>query len=301
MTILVTGGSGFLGRRVVRILLERGDSVFVPSRVQYDLRFSEQVERLFNDAHPTAVLHLAAHVGGIGANAAQPGAFLYDNALMGLHVLDMARVWRVKKFLAVGTVCSYPKHTSAPFHEDNLWNGYPEETNAPYGIAKRMLLTAGQAYRAQYGLNAICVIPTNLYGPGDNADLRTSHVIPALIRKCQSAVRNGETTVTVWGSGQATRDFLYVDDAAQAIVRALDLYADAEPINLGTGVETSIADLVRLIADLTGFAGKLVFDASRPDGQPRRVLDTSRAESLLGWRATTTLRDGLARCIEVMA
>jgi len=296
--IVVTGGAGFLGQHVVRTLQERGcTEIVVPRRSQYDLTREANIERLYADAQPQVVIHLAAVVGGIGANRANPGRFLYDNLIMGTVLMEYARQAGVEKFVGIGTICSYPKFTPVPFREEHLWNGYPEETNAPYGLAKKMLLVQGQAYREQYGFNAIHLLPVNLYGPGDNVDLESSHVIPALIRKCLEAVERGEPEIVCWGDGTPTREFLYVADCAEAIVLAAECYNGAEPVNIGTGFEISIKDLVELIAELTGFQGQIVWDTSKPNGQPRRCLDTSRAEELFGFRAKTTFREGLRRTI----
>lgn len=296
--ILLTGGSGFLGR-YVHEALERHDpeSVFVPRSAHHDLRSLPVVERLFGEVEPEVVIHLAATVGGIGANRQNPGSFFYDNAVMGIQLMEQARLAGVDKFVAVGTVCSYPKHTPIPFHESDLWNGYPEETNAPYGLAKKMLLVQGQAYRQQYGFNAIHLLPVNLYGPGDNFHPNSSHVIPALIRKAVIARDAGDDHIPVWGTGSATREFLFVRDAAEGIARAAAGYDGDEPINIGADSEISIRDLAELICRLCGFSGRLEWDASKPDGQPRRRVDASRARELLGFEATTSLDDGLAETI----
>jgi GDP-L-fucose synthase len=294
MNILVTGGAGFLGSHLVERLVADGETVVVPRRAEYDLTRSDDVARLFIDAEPELVFHLAAEVGGIGANRANPGRYWYANVVMGANVLEQARLYGVSKLVIVGTVCAYPKHTPVPFREDDLWNGYPEETNAPYGVAKKSVLVGAQAYREQYDLSSIFLLPANLYGPRDNFDLATSHVIPALIRKMVDA----EDEVVLWGDGSPTREFLYVEDCAEGLLRAAELYDEPEPVNLGTGVETSIRELATLIADLTGFAGRLRWDTSMPNGQPRRALDASRAEQLFGFRAETPLREGLLETIE---
>jgi GDP-L-fucose synthase len=296
--VMVTGGAGFLGRRVVARLAEAGwREVFVPRRVDYDLTQLPAIQRALQDGRPEVIVHLAAVVGGIGANRAQPGRFFYENLVMGVQLMEQARLAGVRKFVGVGTVCAYPEHTPVPFREDDLWNGYPEPTNAPYGLAKKMLLVQGQAYRQQYGFDAIHLLPANLYGPGDNLDPASSHVIPALIRKCLEARERGEPAVAVWGDGSASREFLYVDDAAEGIVLATAHYDDPEPVNLGSGREITIRDLAGLIARLTGFRGELVFDPGMPNGQPRRSLDTSRAERAFGFRARTSFEDGLRQTI----
>jgi GDP-L-fucose synthase len=296
--IMVTGGSGFVGRRVIARLNERGcRGVFVPRSAQYDLVQAEGVRRALADSRPEILIHMAAVVGGIGANMANPGRFFYDNLMMGAQLMEEARQAGVEKFVAVGTICSYPKFTPIPFREENLWDGYPEETNAPYGLAKKMLLVQAQAYRAQYSFNAIYLLPTNLYGPEDNFNPATSHVIPALIRKCVEARDRGDDKITVWGDGTASREFLYVDDAAEGIVLAAERYDGAEPVNLGSGQEITIRELVRLIAEQTGFRGRIEFDASMPNGQLRRCLDTSRAERAFGFRAQTAFADGLRRTV----
>ncbi|MCX5796578.1 MAG: GDP-L-fucose synthase [Elusimicrobia bacterium] len=295
--VLVTGGAGFLGRQVVERLATLGAEVFVPRSREYDLRLPDVVQRVFRDFPCQTVFHLAARVGGIGANRANPGSFFYDNLMMGALLMEAARRVGVDKFVQVGTVCAYPKFTPVPFREANLWDGYPEETNAPYGIAKKALLVQAQAYRSQYGFNAIYLLPVNLYGPHDNSDLESSHVIPALIRKCLEAKAAGRPTVTLWGSGKATREFLYVGDAAEALVLAGEFYDCGEPVNLGSGSEISIKELANLIKRVVGFEGEFVWDASKPDGQPRRCLDTSRAREAFGWTAQTSLEDGLSRTI----
>jgi GDP-L-fucose synthase len=292
--VVVTGGSGFLGRRVVAALEARGcRSVTVPRSSEFDLRERSAVQRLYRDAKPDLVIHLAAIVGGIGANRANPGRFFYDNAIMGIESLEQARLAGVAKYVGVGTICSYPKFTPVPFHEDDLWNGYPEETNAPYGLAKKMLLVQSQAYRAQYGYDAIHLLPVNLYGPGDSFDPERSHVIPALIVKMTDALDRGAGEVVLWGDGTPTREFLFVDDAAEAIVLASERYDGAEPVNIGSGAEISIADLARAVAGAVGFGGAITWDTTKPNGQPRRSLDTSRAEQYFGFRARTPFADGL--------
>jgi GDP-L-fucose synthase len=296
---MVTGGAGFLGRRVVGRLRQQGwTDVVVPRRRDYDLTREADVERLFSAVQPRVVIHLAAIVGGIGANRANPGRFAYENLMMGAMTLEYARRAGVEKYVGVGTICSYPKSTPVPFREEHLWDGYPEETNAPYGLAKKMLLMQGQAYRQQYGLNVIHLLPVNLYGPGDNNDPESSHVIPALIRKCDEAIRRGDPEIVCWGDGTPTREFLYVDDCAEAIALATDRYDGAEPVNIGTGLEISIKELVDRISTLMGFQGQIVWDATKPNGQPRRCLDTSRADRWFGFRATTTLDEGLRKTIE---
>jgi len=297
--VVVTGGAGFLGSFVVEKLRERGaEFVFVPRRQEYDLREAAAIRRLYEQTRPDVIIHLAAVVGGIGANRRHPGRFFYDNAIMGIQLIELARQFGVGKFVCVGTVCSYPKFTPVPFRETDLWNGYPEETNAPYGLAKKMLLVQLQAYRQEYGFPGIYLIPTNLYGPRDHFDLENSHVIPALIRKCIEAQERGDPKIVVWGTGQATREFLYVEDAAEAIVLAAERYDGPEPINIGSGEEISIRDLVDLIRELTGYTGDVEWDTSKPDGQPRRRIDTTRAREWLGWEARTSLREGLRQTIE---
>jgi GDP-L-fucose synthase len=292
--LLLTGGTGFLGVRVSERLEAAGaQDVFVPRRRDYDLTQPDAVAQAYADARPDTVIHLAAEVGGIGANRENPGRFFYANMAMGLHMVEEARRRGVDKFLQVGTVCSYPKHTPVPFSEDELWNGYPEETNAPYGIAKKALLVMLQGYREQYGLNGVYLMPVNLYGPGDNFNLQSSHVIPALIRKCEDARLSGAGHVHCWGTGSASREFLYVEDCAQAIVAAVERYDGPEPVNVGSSSEITIRELTQLIARLTGFEGGLAWDPSMPDGQPRRALDTSRARELFGFTASTSLEDGL--------
>ncbi|HLW59207.1 MAG TPA: GDP-L-fucose synthase [bacterium] len=297
--VVVTGGGGFLGSYVVEKLRERGAAqVIVPRRSEYDLRDAGDVVRMLRETRPNMVIHLAAHVGGIGANRARPAEFFYDNLMMGVQLLDASWKAGVNKFVAIGTVCSYPKFTPVPFQEKDFWNGYPEETNAPYGIAKKMLGVQSQAYRQQYGFNSIFLIPVNLYGPRDDFDLETSHVIPALIRKCLDAKANGDAHITVWGTGEATREFLYVADAAEGIVVAAERYDSSAPVNLGSGMEIRIRDLVAIIVRLTGFEGEVVWDATKPDGQPRRALNISEAKRLLGFSANTLFEEGLRRTID---
>jgi GDP-L-fucose synthase len=296
--IMVTGGGGFLGRQVVDRLEESGSAVFVPRSAQYDLRDRAAIDACLADGRPEIVVHLAAVVGGIGANRENPGRFFYENAIMGIQLMEAARLTGVQKFVQIGTVCSYPKFTPVPFHEEDLWNGYPEETNAPYGLAKKMLLVQAQAYRQQYGFNAIYLIPVNLYGPADNFDPASSHVIPALIKKCVDAREAGADHIDAWGTGSASREFLYVDDAAEGIVLGTERYDGADPVNLGVGHEITIRDLTELVARLTRFEGEIRWDPSKPDGQPRRALDTSRAREAFGFVATTTFEDGLRNTIE---
>lgn len=327
--ITVTGGAGFLGNFVVKKLKERGcKDIFVPRSKEYDLVENEACKRLYQDARPDIVIHLAAKVGGIGANRSNPGKYFYDNLMMGVQMIEAGRQAGIEKFVAIGTICAYPKFTPVPFKEEDLWNGYPEETNAPYGLAKKMLLVQAQAYRQQYGFNAIYLLPVNLYGPGDNFDLESSHVIPAVIRKCMEA-KNAEAkvkveisqsqsifsqpqpqpkpqpifskprpSITVWGTGKPTREFLYVEDAAEGIVLAAERYNSPDPVNLGSGYEISTKDLVELIASLTGFKGDIIWDTTKPDGQPRRKLDISRAEKEFGFKAEILLEEGLKRTIQ---
>jgi GDP-L-fucose synthase len=296
---VVTGGAGFLGSFVVEKLKERGcRHVSVPRSKDFDLRDRDAIVRLFRETKPEIVLHLAAVVGGIGANRANPGRFFYDNAIMGIQLMDHARQFQVEKFVALGTVCSYPKFTNVPFREDDLWNGYPEETNAPYGLAKKMLLVQAQAYRAQYDFNAIFLLPVNLYGPRDNFDLETSHVIPALIRKCVEAKVNRRGEIVLWGDGSASREFLYVEDAAEGILLAAERYNGSEPVNLGTGEEITIRNLAFLIAEEVGFSGRIIWDVTQPNGQPRRCLDVTRARECLGFQAKYSFRQGLRATID---
>ena len=297
--VLVTGGTGFLGTHVVRKLQERQcAAVCAPAHSEYDLRDEGQVVHVYRDTRPTLVIHLAAVVGGIGANRERPGEFFYDNLMMGAHLFHEA--WRagVDKFVAIGTICAYPKFTPVPFKEDDLWNGYPEETNAPYGVAKKALMVMCQSYRQQYNLNAVYLLPVNLFGPRDNFDLHTSHVIPALIRKCIEAKKRGDKEIVAWGTGKVSREFLYVEDCARGLVDSMEQYDSPEPMNLGSGREITIKDLTELVAKLVGFEGKITWDSSKPDGQPRRCLDVSRAKQEIGFVAGTTLEDGLKKTIE---
>ena len=296
--VCVTGGAGFLGSFVVEKLRQRGASeVFVPRIEQYDLVKQADIQRMLQDARPQVIIHLAALVGGIGANRLRPAEFFYSNLMMGVQLMHEAWLAGVEKFVAVGTICAYPKFTPVPFQEEHLWDGYPEETNAPYGLAKKMLLVQAQAYRQQYGFNAIFPLPVNLYGPRDNFDLQNSHVIPALVRKCLDAKNRGAEEIVLWGDGSPTREFLYVEDAAEGLVLAAERYNGSEPFNLGSGQEIRIADLAQTIARLTGFTGKITWDTSQPNGQPRRALDTSRAERFFGFRASTPFEEGLRRTI----
>jgi GDP-L-fucose synthase len=296
--VVVTGGSGFLGQYVVCALRTRGYQVFAPRHVDYDLIHEADVEQLYADLRPQIVVHLAAAVGGIGANSTQPGRFFYQNLHMGTMVMEHGRLAGLEKFVGIGTICSYPKFSPVPFKEDDLWGGYPEETNAPYGLAKKMLLVQGQAYRQQYGFNAIHLLPVNLYGPGDNFDPESSHVIPALIRKCADAVDSGASEIICWGDGSATREFLYVEDCADAIVLATERYNGDQPVNIGAGFEITIRDLAALVAERCGFTGRICWDATKPSGQPRRSLDTTRAANLFGFTARTVFGDGLARTVD---
>lgn len=299
-TVMVTGGAGFLGSHLVDELRTRNDSVdiFVPRSDEYDLRNRKEIQQAFEDSGADTVIHLAATVGGIGANAANPGRYFYDNAIMGIELLEQARQYGVEKFTILGTICAYPKHTEVPFSEADLFDGYPEETNAPYGIAKKALLTQSKAYRKQWGFNSIYLLPVNLYGPRDDFDLETSHVIPAIIRKCIEARERGDESITAWGTGKPTREFLYVKDAADGILDATERYDSSNPVNLGSGEEISIRDLVNTIAGMTDFDGDIEWDTSKPDGQPRRKLDTSRAKARFDWEASTPFRDGLKETIE---
>ena len=297
--IAVTGGSGFLGEFVVRELHSRGClDVFVPRKKDFDLVRRDGCERLFKEARPEILIHLAAKVGGIGANRENPGTFFYENLMMGAQLIEEARIHGIAKFVTIGTVCAYPKFTRVPFREDDIWEGYPEETNAPYGIAKKALLVQGHAYRQQFGMNAIYLLPVNLYGPGDHFDPALSHVIPALIKKFEDAIEAKAGVVEVWGTGAASREFLFVGDAARGIVDATEKYDGADPVNLGAGFEISMRDLAELLKRLSGFEGDLRFDPTKPDGQPRRSLDTSRAEALFGFKARVSFEEGLKRTIE---
>ncbi|MGB2706277.1 MAG: GDP-L-fucose synthase [Candidatus Omnitrophota bacterium] len=297
--VLVTGGAGFLGSYIVEKLVARNcKNIFVPKSKDYDLVSLAAVKKVYRDSKPDIVIHLAAKVGGIGANRKNPGKFFYENLIMGAQLMEGARLSGVEKFVALGTVCSYPKFTPVPFREENLWDGYPEETNAPYGLAKKMLLVQAQAYRQQYGLNGIFLLSVNLYGPGDNFDPESSHVIPALIKKCCDAIREGKDEIAVWGTGKPTREFLYVEDCAEAMLLAAERYNKPDPVNIGAGFEISIKDLVSLIAELTGFEGKIAWDTTKPDGQPKRTLDTSKAKKEFEFTAKIPLKEGLERTIE---
>ncbi len=297
--ILVTGGAGFLGSFVVERLERTGcKKIFVPRSKDYDLRDKDCILKLFRDVKAEIIIHLAAVVGGIGANMANPGSYFYDNAIMGIQLMEYARRFGVEKFVAAGTICAYPKYTPVPFNENDLWSGYPEETNAPYGLAKKMMLVQSQAYRQQYGFNSIFLLPVNLYGPRDNFNPATSHVIPALVKKCVDAVETGSDKIEVWGSGDASREFLYVKDAADAVVAAAQKYDKSEPVNIGAGFEIKIRDLVALIAGLCGFNGKIVYDRSKPDGQPRRCLNTSKAFEEFGFKAATNFEEGIRATID---
>jgi len=297
--IVVTGAAGFLGRHLIARLRKMGcENIFDPSHKKYDLTHPDAIERMFDEHRPEVLIHLAAAVGGIGANRANPGRFFYENAIMGIQLIEAARRRGVEKTVVLGTICAYPKFTPVPFHEEELWNGYPEETNAPYGLAKKVLLVQCQAYREQYGMNAIFLLPVNLYGPGDNFDLDSSHVIPALIRKCLEAVEAGREEIVLWGDGSPTREFLYVEDAAEGIVLATEHYDKSDPVNLGSGMEISIRDLATTIAEMTGYTGRIVWDTNQPNGQPRRRLDVSRAEREFGFRAATPFEAGLRKTID---
>ncbi|MGZ8366923.1 MAG: GDP-L-fucose synthase family protein [Nitrospira sp.] len=297
--VVVTGGAGFLGSFVVEQLRAKGcHQIVVPRSQDYDLVQMGAVQQLYGDANPDVVIHLAARVGGIGANQANPGRFFYDNLMMGTQLIEVGRQRGLKKFVAIGTICAYPKFAPIPFKEDDLWDGYPEETNAPYGLAKKMMLVQSQAYRQQYGFNSIVLFPVNLYGPRDNFDLETSHVIPALIRKCVAAKDAGQTSMTLWGDGSPSREFLYVEDAAEGILLAAEQYEGSLPVNLGTGEEVAIRDLAKMLAAEVGFAGHIQWDTSKPNGQPRRCLDVSRAKQLFGFQSQHVLRDGLKKTVQ---
>lgn len=297
--ICITGSKGFLGSHLLNALRQRGcENIFEADIDRYDLRRERDIIRMYAETKPDIVIHLAAKVGGIGANREKPGEFFYDNLIMGIQLIEIARQRQIEKFVILGTICCYPKFTPVPFKEENLWDGYPEETNAPYGLAKKMLLVQSQAYRAQYGFNSIFLMPVNLYGPCDNFDPKSSHVIPALIKKCFDAIDNNSSEIVVWGTGKATREFLYVEDCAEGIILATERYDKSEPINLGAGFEISIKDLVELVAKLTGFKGKIIWDATKPDGQPRRSLDTTKAFKEFGFKAKTPFEEGLKKTIE---
>ncbi len=297
--VLVTGGAGFLGSHLVRKLRELGcQNVFVPRNKDYNLVEMEAVQRVYKDSKPDIVIHLAARVGGIGANQANPGKFFYDNLMMGTQMMEVGRQFGIEKFCALGTVCAYPKFTPVPFKEEDLWNGYPEETNAPYGLAKKMLLVQSQAYRHEYGFNSIFLMPVNLYGPGDNFNPDSSHVIPAIIKKCFDAIANDDKHIVLWGTGRPTREFLYVEDCAEAIILATEKYNKSDPVNIGAGFEISTRELAELIAKLVGFQGKITWDASKPDGQPRRHIDTRKAEEEFRFKARTSFEEGLNKTIE---
>jgi len=297
--ITITGGAGFLGNHLVAKLKERGcKDIFIPLIEDYDLVNMDAVKKLYSDAKPDIVIHLAAKVGGIGANSDNPGKFFYDNLMMGVQMMEIGRQVGIEKFVTIGTICAYLKFTEVSFKEKDLWNGYPEETNAPYGLAKKMLLVQSQSYRKQYNFNSIFLLPVNLYGPGDNFDLKTSHVIPAVIKKCVDAVREGKDEIVVWGTGRVTREFLYVEDAAKAILLATEKYNESNPVNIGTNFEILIKDLVALISKFTGFKGRVVWDTSKPDGQPRRCLDTTKAYEEFGFKAEVSFEEGLKRTIE---
>ena len=299
--IIVTGGAGFLGKHLVKKLIERGvpkENIFIPKFEEYDLREKQDIKRMFSDFKADIVIHLAGKVGGIDLNREKPGEFYYDNLMMGAQLIEQARLNNIEKFVAIGTVCSYPKFTPVPFKENNLWNGYPEETSAPYGLAKKMMLVQSQAYRQQYNFNSIFLLPVNFYGPGDNFDPSSSHVIPALIKKCVDAIKNKENKITVWGTGNPSREFLYIEDAAEGIVLATEKYNKSEPVNLGAGFEITIKDLAEKITKLTGFNGKIEWDSSKPDGQPRRMLDISKAKERFDFSAKTNFDEGLKKTIE---
>lgn len=296
--ITITGGKGFLGKHLIKVLQDQEyANIAIADLPEYNLIKSDDVKRLYTETRPDIVIHLAAKVGGIGFNRENPGALFYDNIMMGVQLIHEGYLHKLEKFVALGTICAYPKFTPVPFHEDDLWNGYPEETNAPYGLAKKMMLVQSQAYRQQYGFNSIFLLPVNLYGPGDNFNPQSSHVIPALIKKCVDAKRKGDKEIVAWGTGVATREFFYVEDAAEAIILAMENYNKSEPVNIGAGFEISIRDLTEMIVDLTGFTGKITWDATQPDGQPRRMLDTTRARSAFDFQAKTGFREGLQKTI----
>lgn len=296
--ITVTGGKGFLGSHLLEKIKERGcKDIMIADLPEYDLRNKEDILKMYDEQKPDIVIHLAAVVGGIGANRENPGKFFYDNAIMGIQLIEYARQKRLEKFVCLGTICAYPKITPVPFKEEDLWKGYPEETNAPYGLAKKILLVQLQSYRQQYDFNGIYILPVNLYGPGDNFEVKSSHVIPALIKKCVDAKKEGKNHITVWGTGKASREFLYVEDAAEGILLATEFYNESLPVNLGAGFEITIKDLVNLIAELTGFSGEIKWDTSKPDGQPRRMLDTSKAKKKFNFKAETDFREGLKKTI----
>jgi GDP-L-fucose synthase len=297
--VVVTGGAGFLGRHIVKGLDKRGcKNILVPKIEDYDLVNMAEVVRVYDDMKPDIVIHLAAVVGGIGANREHPGEFFYKNLMMGVQLIEQGRIHNIEKFVAIGTICAYPKFTPVPFREEDLWNGYPEETNAPYGLAKKMLLVQSQAYRAEYGFNSIFLLPVNLYGPGDNFDPKSSHVIPALIKKCVDAIESGADHIVCWGTGKVSREFIYVSDAAEGILLAAEHYNGFEPVNIGAGFEITIKELVEMIVKITGFKGEIRWDSSKPDGQPRRRLDVSRAKNYFGFEAKTSFEDGLKKTIE---
>ncbi|MHC4266430.1 MAG: GDP-L-fucose synthase family protein [Planctomycetota bacterium] len=296
---MVTGGAGFLGRYVTEGLKKRGcKQILIPEIEDYDFIKLEDINRMYDDTQPDIVIHLAAAVGGIGANREHPGKFFYENLMMGVQLIEQARLRNIEKFIAIGTICAYPKFTPVPFKEEDLWNGYPEETNAPYGLAKKMLLVQSQAYRSEYGFNSIFLLPVNLYGPGDNFDPASSHVIPALIKKCVDAIEAGDDHITCWGTGKVSREFIYAADAAEGILLATEHYNGAEPVNIGAGFEITIIELAEKIAELTGFKGDIQWDSSQPDGQPRRCLDTSKAKELFGFEAGTPFNEGLKATID---
>lgn len=298
-TVIITGGAGFLGKFVIKKLKERGcPEIFVPKIEEYDLRDLPAIKKMYSVAHADVVIHLAATVGGIGANIGRPGSFFYDNLIMGVLLIEQARLNGIEKFIIIGTTCAYPKNTPVPFKEDNIWDGYPDPTNAPYGLAKKMLMVQSQAYRQQYGFNSIFLLPVNLYGPGDNFDPKTSHVVPALIKKFYDAKMQNSPEVIIWGTGKATREFLYIEDCAEGIVAAAELYDKSDPVNFGTGIETPIKDLAEMIKRLIGYKGKIVWDSSKPDGTPRRCLDVTRAEKEFGFKAKTDFNEGLKKAID---